>query len=69
MGLLLPRRFGPGTLLAVELQAAPPSTPQHRLLLVVHVDGLGKDRWRIGGTLYTEFSPEEIDDLRHDPPA
>jgi hypothetical protein len=62
MGLVLPHRFPPGTMLVVEIE-----TPRHELLgtatlYVVHATGLPDGHWLLGCTLKEPLSDKQLRD-------
>jgi hypothetical protein len=51
LGLLVQRRFEPGTLLRVDLSGAEPDAPQSLFVTVVHLRPLPGGQWLLGCTL------------------
>jgi hypothetical protein len=67
--LLLSRRFEPGTLLVVEVNAPPESSPQMLLGRVVRVSVLAKGRWILGCALSAPLAKEDVATLVRIRPA
>jgi hypothetical protein len=63
IGVLLGRRFEPGTLLTIELTES--SAQRQRLLLarVAHATPQPEDKWLIGCTLINPLDEEELHEL------
>ena len=60
IGLIMKRRFEPGTLLIVELSAAPNQVTRRLAVRVVHASRDTKGRWVIGCAFASALSPEEL---------
>ena len=64
IGLLLPRRFERGTVLAVEWPQPKANRPRRLLLRVVRVQALSRGQWLVGCTFASRLSEDEVEDLR-----
>jgi hypothetical protein len=64
IGLLLKRRFEPGTILAVEPQGPTADTPCVLLVRVVHATRQADGVWLLGGRLITDLTEDEVQALR-----
>jgi hypothetical protein len=60
IGLLLSRRFEPGTIVAVELPRAELGLPYFLLARVVRVEARGSRRWLAGCALVNPLSKNEL---------
>lgn len=63
IGLLLPRRFEPRTVLRVDLKSADGETTRSRQMQVVRVVRTDRGAWFLGGTLNEKLSREELRQL------
>jgi hypothetical protein len=64
VGLVLGRRFEPGTALAIKLPAADASPPCTLLVRVVHVQAQDGNRWLLGCALVGELGADQLEGLR-----
>jgi serine/threonine protein kinase len=60
IGLILARRFEPGTVLAVRIQTSDGRAGQWLEMRVKRVEEAGRERWFIGGSLAKPLSKEEL---------
>ncbi len=63
IGLMLPRRFEPGTVLTVELPVPSPGRPRRLLARVQRVQKVSK-KWLVGCEFARRISEEEVNSLR-----
>jgi hypothetical protein len=64
IGLLIKRRFEPGTLLAVELQSMTQSFSRTLVARVIHAKSQGGGDWVIGCILASRLDEDELEALR-----
>jgi serine/threonine protein kinase len=64
IGLLLTRRFEPGTVLVVQLRGVTCEAPRRFVARVVHVCKQPRRRWMAGCRLFAGLTAEEIRDLQ-----
>jgi hypothetical protein len=64
-GLVLERRFEPGTVLAVALGGDPARAGRPMLARVVHARALGGRRWRLGCAFLSRLSTDQLQSLLH----
>lgn len=60
VGLLLSRRFEPGTILTVELQSRDSTSKRTREITVTRVKPGGKGQWLVGGKFHEKLSKEDV---------
>jgi hypothetical protein len=60
IGLLVPRRFEPGTLLSMTLENSAQNVARHVVARVIHATAQNGGRWRLGCALACELSDEEL---------
>jgi serine/threonine protein kinase len=60
IGLLLARRFEPGTLLTVELRSSDRSLTRSLQIRVTHVKRSGRGRWFVGAAFTEKLGKEEL---------
>jgi hypothetical protein len=63
VGLILSRRFEPGTCLVIELPAPAPRAPETLFAQVEHATALAPVSWLIGCSFATELSEDELQRL------
>jgi hypothetical protein len=69
-GLVLERRFEPGTVLTVAVTGDPSRAGKPLLARVVHVRALGGRRWLLGCAFLSRLSTDQLQSLLHpEPPA
>jgi hypothetical protein len=64
IGLMIKRRFEPGTLLAVELQSSTTDFSRTLVARVIHAKSQGGGDWVIGCILASKLDEEELESLR-----
>ncbi len=64
IGLLIKRRFEPGTLLAVELQSLSQDFSRTLVARVIHAKSQGGGDWVIGCILASKLDDDELEALR-----
>jgi hypothetical protein len=64
VGLLLSRRFEPGTILLLDLRGTTAASPRRLLMRVVRVRAQGQLQWLVGCQLATALKPAEMQELQ-----
>ena len=67
IGLLVCRRFEPGTVLSIEVRAPGGASPHFLMARVVRVLAEGKGSWRLGCQFITPLSEEDLQTLLQSP--